>query len=1834
LPAGDTPAAHRQAALLRLSTRIAAAHDEQEVCQSVVDGLRDPAIGYDFVGVFLLDPDTGERVLRASVGWAGKHEGFTLSPGQGLSERPILDGQMHYSPVASQEEGYVQGATDGSELDLPLAVDDKVVGVLVVESDQPQAFTEDDFLILTAAAQQAGIAIGRARLLRAERQHSAEQRALLDTMQDLSGELELGPLLQRVVTRAVTLLGVTGGELAIFDDERRELEVVASLNIGGDSIGTRMALGEGAMGMVAQTREALIIPNYLEWEHRSEKYEDTLAMGVGVVPLMIGSRLVGCLASVHTERDRTFGAEDLRLLNLFAPQAAIAIENARLYTAEFQRAEEQKALLETMQDLSSELELSTLLQAVLERAVSLLGVTGGELAIFDPDREELEIVASHNIGGDSTGTRMQLGEGAMGIAAQTLEPLIIPNYQEWAGRSPLYADTIARGVAVVPLMIGSRLVGTVASVHTEADRTFGSEELRLLNLFAPQAAIAIENARLYTEAERQRRFFETLVQNSPVAIVVLDLEGRIVSLNPAFERLFGYSPEDAIGGVLDDLINTSETMGEAIGYTEAAADGETLHAIGKRMRKDGSFIDVELAACSVDAGGEKDGILALYHDVTELLEARHEAEQANQAKSQFLANMSHELRTPLNAIIGYSEMLAEEAEEVGQLDFIPDLEKVHSSGRHLLALINDILDLSKIEAGKMEIFLEDLDLSELVREAASTVEPLVRKNENELVVELPEDLPAIRADVTKLRQILLNLLSNANKFTVAGEVRLSVRSQRDSNDDWLEISVEDSGIGMSDEQLGRIFEAFGQADASTTKRFGGTGLGLVISGGGMDAAGREARRGSALLRLSTGIAAAQDEDAVCEAVVSGLQDRALGYDFVGVFLVDPETGDRVLRASVGWEGTHEGYRIEPGKGLSERPLLDREVHYSPDVASERSHVHAAADGSEVDLPLMVDDELVGVVVVESAERNAFGTEDLEILTAAAQQAALAIGRVRLLEVERHRSAEFRALLDTMKDISGELEISKLLHALLERAVGLLGVTGGELAVFDEEGGNLLIAASHNMGSDAVGSRMQLGEGAMGRVAQTHEPLVIPSYQEWSLRSAQYTRDTVQSVVAAPLLIGSRLVGVIAAVHSDPVRGVGQEDLRLLELFAPQAAVAIENARLFSAERKRAEEQRALLDTMADLAGQLDLGRLLQDLLKRSVRLLDVTGAELAIYQEEVGDLLIAASHQMGADSVGTRMAPGDGAMGRVAETHEAIVIPDYPAWEGRSEKYVDGRVQTAMAAPLMIADRLLGVIAVVHSSPERRFGDADLQLLGLFATQAAIAVENARLFTAARHREQYFEDLVQNNPVAIVTLDLNFDITSCNPAFEELFGWSKEEVLGQNLDQLVCDEDSVDEAASYTDHAYSGMVARGMAKRRRRDGTLVDVELAGVPVMVDGEQVGIMGLYHDITDLLKAQGDADAANRAKSNFLANMSHELRTPLNAILGYSEMLAEEADEDGNDGYIADLNKIHTAGKHLLALINDVLDLSKIEAGKTELYLETFEVGQMVEDVIDTIRPLVEKQGNTFEVECPESVAGMHSDLTKIRQILLNLLSNANKFTEGGTVSLAVTREGGDDGDWLTFRVRDTGIGMTPAQLERVFEAFTQAEASTTRNYGGTGLGLAITRRFSHMLGGDVGAESWEGEGSLFTLRLPARAPVASPSEADLGEASEEGPGESGTVLLVDDDPVARSLLRRILTKADFRVIEAGDGSEGLRMAREHTPDAITLDVIMPGMDGWATLQAIRGDSDLADTPVIMLTVLDDRSMGDALGATGYLTKPVDRQELVETMRIHCGSGSAAS
>jgi two-component system, NtrC family, sensor kinase len=364
----------------------------------------------------------------------------------------------------------------------------------------------------------------------------------------------------------------------------------------------------------------------------------------------------------------------------------------------------------------------------------------------------------------------------------------------------------------------------------------------------------------------------------------------------------------------------------------------------------------------------------------------------------------------------------------------------------------------------------------------------------------------------------------------------------------------------------------------------------------------------------------------------------------------------------------------------------------------------------------------------------------------------------------------------------------------------------------------------------------------------------------------------------------------------------------------------------------------------------------------------------------------------------------------------------------------------------------------------------------------------------------------------------------------------------------------------------------------------------------------------------------EMASQHKSQFLASMSHELRTPLNAIIGLTEMMVSNAARFGTEKAAEPLRRVQRAGTHLLGLINQVLDLSKIEAGKLELSSDLVALAPLINEVVDTGRSLAEQNNNRLVVKCQENLGSLTVDPMRLRQILLNLLSNACKFTKQGEVTL-LARKVIDQGNWIEFAVSDTGIGMTPEQQAKLFEEFTQADSSTARQYGGTGLGLAITRKLARMMGGDVTLTSEAGKGSTFTVRLPASTEVSAgdPISSDRGRST-----RADCVLVVDDDATARELISDHLKAQGFSVVTAAGGVEGLKLAEELQPTAITLDVMMPDLDGWSVLAALRQNLELADIPVIMVSIVDEHRRGIALGAAGYLTKPVDRERLHRLVR----------
>ncbi len=577
--------------------------------------------------------------------------------------------------------------------------------------------------------------------------------------------------------------------------------------------------------------------------------------------------------------------------------------------------------------------------------------------------------------------------------------------------------------------------------------------------------------------------------------------------------------------------------------------------------------------------------------------------------------------------------------------------------------------------------------------------------------------------------------------------------------------------------------------------------------------------------------------------------------------------------------------------------------------------------------------------------------------------------------------------------------------------------------------------------------------------------------------------------------------------------------------------------------------------------------------------------------------------------------------------------------------------------PLVCSKSVVGFLRFDALNSAFTWSSDSVALLKMVAEMFSNAIQRKRTEAVLRQTEAKYRSIFENAAEGICQTTPQGRYLSANPALARILGYASPSALIEGItdinQQLYVKPNRRAEfiAAMQANPVVSGFESQVY----RQDGSIIWISENSRAVRdATGRIVCYEGTVEDITEskeasvaLKQAKEAAVAASRAKSTFLANMSHELRTPLNAIIGYGEILAEEAEDSGYGELVPDLERICSAGRNLLTLINDILDISKIEAGRMDLYLEALNISTLIESVISTAQPLVDRNGNTLEVECDSEIEMMIADVTKVQQILLNLLSNAAKFTTAGQIKLKVSSllpepqnlEYGESENsatsFIQFQVSDTGIGMSPEQLDILFQPFTQGDASTTRRYGGTGLGLTISQRFCQMMGGSITVESQLDRGSTFTVILPTE--VKDKTGEMIEEEDDWKPPISSlitqhcitpvtatanldhTILVIDDDLIAQDLIVRSLTAEGIKIETASSGQEGLRKAKELHPDAITLDIMMPSMDGWTVLSALKADPELADIPVIVLSFVSNKTRGFALGASDYLIKPVDGKRL---------------
>jgi PAS domain S-box-containing protein len=1443
------------------------------------------------------------------------------------------------------------------------------------------------------------------------------------------------------------------------------------------------------------------------------------------VPMMRNGAPIGTITVQRWGTPRPFSEKQVRLLETFAEQAVIAIENVRLFAELGARnrdltetLEQQTATGEILRVISSSpTDVQPVFDTIAQSARRLCGaefcqvfrVEGGQLHNVANDGHNAEGLAvirrsfPRPVDEGSSAGRAVLRGAVVQIADVEAEPgYTMTDVAAFVGFRSLVAVPIVRdGTPMGAIAVGRARTGLLP------DRQIG-----LLRTFAEQAVIAIENVRLFKELDaRNLDLTDSLARQTATAEIL---------------RVISRSPTDA-QPVFDIIGERARKLCDAAVSMVCRFDGGLLHLIslhgvapeGVQPVRDAFPMPLEEETLSARCVRRRDVV----HVPDVLADPRYE--RKGEARSG-----------------GYRGALAVPMMREGQV-----IGSIFVARREP-GLFSDIqIELLKTFADQAVIAVEN--------------------------VRLFKELEARNRDLSGALE----------RQTATAEILRAISSSPTAIEPVFDI------IG---ERAGKLCDAV----ISVVSRFDG-GLIHVVSVHGTSTEGTRAILDAFPMRL-------QDETLTARAARTGAVVHLANV------LDDP---------------------IYPQKGTA------RASGYRGSLA----------------VPMMREGQVFGVIFVARTEPGLFSTTQVEILRTFADQAVIAVQNVRLFQELEVRN---RDLTDTLEQQTATGEILRVISSSptdVQPVFDSIAQSAKRLCeaefchIFRFDGGLLHFVGHHGLegeGIDAIRRMYPLPPGRAsaaaravlsGRIEQIPDVEADPDYAHGALAGLVGYR----SIMAVPLLQDGRAIGAIAVARSAP-RLFPERQVELLKTFADQAVIAVQNVRLFQELDARTQELtrsvgelKALGEVSQAVGSTLDLEAVLATIVSRAVQLSGSYSGIVYEYDEPTETFHSRATHQISPEYLEVlRAAPirlGEGAIGTAAVIQKPVQVADIQderqlvAPQSRAFLVREG-LRSLLAMPLIREGRLLGGLVILRREVGA-FAPEVLATMQTFATQSVLALQNAHLFREIQRQKQYSDVLVETSPVAIATTDLEGRIIGWNPGAERLFGYSSADAIGRLIEDLIATPELREEVRTGLGLTRRGERIRTIARRARRDGTLVDVEISAMPVVVDGTEIGIIAIYHDITELLQARREAEAANEAKSAFLATMSHEIRTPMNAVIGMSGLLLNTALNDEQREYA---EVVRQSGDTLLTVINDILDFSKIEAGRLELETQPFDLRECVEGALDLVATRAADKGLDLAYllgeGTPPAIVG---DVTRLRQVLLNLLSNAVKFTERGEVVLSVSSsrlEGASGLHELTFAVRDTGIGIPGDRLGRLFQSFSQVDASTTRRYGGTGLGLAISQRLTELMGGRITVKSETGLGSefRFTIRAaPAAAPV--PTRRDL--TGVQPSLRSKRVLAVDDNATNRRILASHLEAWGMLVRVTESPREALGWVRGGERfDLGILDMHMPEMDGVALAQAIRETAPAATLPLVLFTSLGRReARAEEAGFAAYLNKPIKPSQLFDAL-----------
>jgi PAS domain S-box-containing protein len=946
-----------------------------------------------------------------------------------------------------------------------------------------------------------------------------------------------------------------------------------------------------------------------------------------------------------------------------------------------------------------------------------------------------------------------------------------------------------------------------------------------------------------------------------------------------------------------------------------------------------------------------------------------------------------------------------------------------------------------------------------------------------------------------------------------------------------------------------------------------------------------------------------------DAIMAAVGERAaeaLGADGLSIAMFDAPSGTiRFLY----W--IDHGVRNRDLEGMVLDDILTARIIETGQAIRVGTAEEAAAIGapfkiegteSYLGVPIPAGDRAIGVIAIGTDQRYAYREDDERLLSTLATNMGVALDNARLFEETKRllteadaRAAELETVNRVGHALARQLELESLIELVGEQMGSVFDADIVFVALLDQATNLIEFPYYSEDGRRLPQEPLQFGQGLTSRILQTREPLILNSDEQFEQIGTRGIGKVAQSWLGVPILTGDEAIGVISVQSSTQAGRFDDDDARLLSTLAASVGVAIRNARLVRAQRESEEQYRRLVEQLP-LAIYTDLPD------STSTSVYTSPGAE-AMFGYPVDSWMT------------------EGFFGSVIhpEDRERIVNAVDTSLEGTTQKSTyEYRIIHADGSTVWVRD---------DSWIVRDEDGTPLHIQGFMLD----ITEQTEAAAEIRRQKQYFESLVEISPVAIVTMGRDERVSGWNPAATRLFGYEPAEAIGEHIDDLLFTAAERSEGAATTQTADATGRAHLIGRRRRKDGESVDVEIVLVPLIVDGEHSGYYAIYHDITELVAARRDADAANAAKSTFLASMSHEIRTPMNAIIGMSGLLVgTQLDVEQRDF----AETIRTSAESLLTIINDILDFSKIEAGRIELEAVPFALGPCIEGAIDVVAAVASVKrielAYALDPKLPHAFTG---DAGRLRQIVLNLLSNAVKFTETGEVVVSVSGRPAMDAPvagaiterrWeIDVAVRDTGIGIKPDRIDRLFQSFSQADASISRRFGGTGLGLAISKRLAELQGGTITVESSgvPGEGSRFVVRIVA--PEA-PADAVTVPAPRPSSGLHGKVaLIVDDSATNRRILIAQLRQWGMTVRATGSPEEAIGWVRDgaHVDIAI-VDLSMPDMDGVALAAALGELTNPHPLAVIVVSSLGDREAAPP-NVVAWLTKPVKPSPLLDAL-----------